>query len=50
MWSILLKDGRHFVVGDGCYTISESINELKNHYIITWDDEILSITQLLHAE
>lgn len=45
MWSIVLKGGRHFSVGDGCYTITEAINELKNYRIINFDDEILSITQ-----
>ena len=43
MWSIVVKNGRHFSVGDGCYTITEAINELKNYGIITYDDEILGI-------
>lgn len=50
MWSIVLKGGRHFSVGDGCYTIAEAINELKNYHIIDYDDEILSITQQVSAE
>ena len=50
MWSFVLKGGRHFSVGDGCYTITEAINELKNYNIITYDDEILSITQQVQAD
>lgn len=48
MWSVVLKDGRHFAIGDGCYTIIETINELRLYGVITFDDEILSITQLIH--
>jgi hypothetical protein len=50
MWSIVLKGSRHFSVGDGCYTITEAIKELKNYNIITFDDEILSITQQVQGD
>lgn len=50
MWSFVLKGGRHFSVGDGCYTITEAIKELKNYHIIDYDDEILSITQQVQGD
>jgi hypothetical protein len=50
MWSVVLKGSRHFSVGDGCYTITAVVDELKDYGIITYDDEILSITQQVQGD
>lgn len=45
MWSIVVKGGKHFLIGDGWYTIAEAVKELKIQGVITYDDEVLSVVQ-----